>query len=902
MTSRTSVVAVAALGIVCCGLSAPCPAAQTPDGRTYVWWEAEAFDETNLDRLKAPFPGNIRPDERAKLSDGTWIAPRSKGVEEPHIAWTVEVPEPKTYNFWVRKFWKHGPFRWRFDDGETREVGKDIVLHDNASLRLHIGANWVYLGEVKLSAGKHTLHVEPTGGAFDCFLLIDGPFIPRGKLKPGEKAGAADEGFFAWEPPSDPLADDCPIDLRHLNEPQAGASGFVRRMGKDLVLGNGRPVRFWMVQAGLRNLRKPMMDYWARRMAKYGINLARMGMLGLFRLHRDGKDEAFARELDKLHYTVAALKREGIYVYLGHLYWHTSVKVSEAHGFEGYGKGRSALGLMFFDPKMQKLYKSFADRLLNTPNPYTKLPMSKDPAVAVVEIQNESNLLFWAFNPERMVPRTRELIERAFANFAAKKYGSIDKALAAWGPKKKPGRDHPEDGRLALYGPGHLTGQSWAAAQRNVKRAGDQLQFYYEWQKGFYAKMASDFRKQLGVRNLISCSNWKTADAAVLGVLERASYTAGDVICRNVYYGVDYKPKPKRFYAIDVGDTFKGYSSLKPPGFPGPFTIGHVYDHPYMLTETNWTRPNPYRAEWPFLVATYGSMAGVDGWVFFAQDSALWASQMGVWDINNPTILGQFPAAALTFRAGYVKEAPAAVTDHLAMEDLYAFKGASLYEMGGKDALWEARIGDLEGAPSERKARVDPLAFFVGKVNRVPGEGPSRVEKVDLGNYIERKARTVRSLTSQLRWDFGTGVATVAAPKVAGAAGFLAGAGRIELGPVAIEAGNDYASIMVVSLDGKPLGESARILIQAATKDRPSGFETQPRGEYRRITDLGGYPLIVRRIDAKVTIPAGRARATVLDGNGYRTDRQAETAAAGGGRLTVELPAESLYTLVEIDR
>jgi hypothetical protein len=38
------------------------------------------------------------------------------------------------YAFWVRKFWKHGPFRWRFDSmpaGEWRELGPNPALADD---------------------------------------------------------------------------------------------------------------------------------------------------------------------------------------------------------------------------------------------------------------------------------------------------------------------------------------------------------------------------------------------------------------------------------------------------------------------------------------------------------------------------------------------------------------------------------------------------------------------------------------------------------------------------------------------------------------------------------------------------------------------------------------------------
>jgi hypothetical protein len=872
---------------------------------TCVWWEGEAYQATNSTTPLAAVPGNSRPEQRAKLSGGRWMTPhKPAGGGACTVTYRVKVPADRTYDFYVRKFWKHGPFKWRFDDRPWRECGRNIALLDNTFLQKHWGANWVALGRVQLAAGGHTLHVEmiENKGCFDCWLLIDGPFIPRGKLRPSQKAGLAHPGFFAWEPDADPLAGDCPIDMSGLNKP---ITGFARREGNGFVDASGAPLRFWMVQGScLLSMERRMVDYWARRLAKYGVNLNRLQFSGLFEAYVRDDTASFDRQLDALHYTVTALKKRGIYCYFGHLYWQTHVKLNQKVAGPGYGSGRTPLELLFFDPKFQAYYRKFVSAVMSRRSPYSGIPLSRDPAVAFVEIQNESSLFFWTFKPARMVPRTLRLMEEAFGAWARRKHGSLEKALAAWGrakAPKAPSLDRPEAGRLGLYGAGFLTGAGWARSQRNPARASDQLQFMVEAQKGFYEKMIGDLRKEPGLRCMITCSNWKTADPRTLGVLERYTYTPGDAICRNVYFGVSYKPRPRRFYAVDPGDTFLGRSALLPPARPSPLTVGHVCDHPYMITENTWTRPNRYRAEWPWLVATYARMMGVDGWNFFALDPAMWQTPMSVWELNSPCVLGQFPAAALVFRRGDVREAPCAVTDRLNLRDLYGFKGPYLHELSGADDLWVSRIGRREAGADARAGQPEPMAFLVGKVNRVPSGEKSRLTTVDFSRYIDARARKVRSLTGQLELDYGKGIATVDAPRVQGAAGFLRRGGTIRLQDIDIACRSDYCSILVVSLDGRPLKQSRKILIQAATEDLPYGFKTRARGEYREITDLGGYPLNVRLIRAAITFKgrkSGKARATVLDGNGYRTDRAARTERAGGG-LRVVLPENSLYTLLE---
>lgn len=321
-------------------------------------------------------------------------------------------------------------------------------------------------------------------------------------------------------------------------------------------------------------------------------------------------------------------------------------------------------------------------------------------------------------------------------------------------------------------------------------------------------------------------------------------------------------------------------------------------DMPYVVTESNWCRPNPYRVEWPFLVAAYGSLLGADSWSFNGEGAPLWNTTMEVWDVNSPSVLGQLPAAALIYRRGDVREAPVAVEDILALEDLYAFKGTSLYELKGTDALWVSKIGDREAKRVKFETTVDPLAFFVGRVRRTIKEKESSLRTVDLGKYIDRNTGCVHSLTGEVTWDFESGVVTINTAHAQGACGFLKDGGRIELGDVTIESDNRYGSVLVVSLDGSPLAESGRILIQTGTQDRTYGYRTRKvEGEKVRIVDTGSYPLIVKEMAGFVTFKDSIGAARVLDGNGNPTGRTAELEDMGEGPR-VRLPADSLYTLV----
>src|SRR4051812_29558545 len=205
------------------------PALCRAQSADYVWWEGEAAVSNNFPKNN-PFGPKTLGENAQLLSGGNWLNANGKGNSQAITAqWKVTVPADGEYAFWVRKFWKHGPFKWRFDSmpqGEWRTCGPNVALADDTPLKKFVNVNWVSLGAVTLTKGERTFDIElitepgkDWGAAFDCFVLARGPFVPNGKNKPGTKIGKADEGYFPFEPDTDPFRDDAMLDLRSLNEP-----------------------------------------------------------------------------------------------------------------------------------------------------------------------------------------------------------------------------------------------------------------------------------------------------------------------------------------------------------------------------------------------------------------------------------------------------------------------------------------------------------------------------------------------------------------------------------------------------------------------------------------------------------------------------------------------------------
>lgn len=896
------------------GTARPGGRAESAGSGDYIWVEGHQAVERDVtvhnwyNRL-----------DREQLSAEGWVS-HYNGKKPGTVRYDVKIEKADDYRFWVRANPSASKMQYKIGDSDWQELDMS-----NSVDRINVAADgsldhrfiaWIDAGTVKLEAGSEQLSFRFEGGTqnsgiLDCFIFLpDAAWVPKGTAKPGAKSGLADEGYFAWEPPVWRPDQESVHSLRYLNEQEAGVNGFVRREGDGFVLGDGTPVRFWMVQgSGLSGAPAARQERIAQRLAAYGVNLVRAGGTGFFHDYMNGNDEGFAKKLDGYHSMVAALKAQGVYLYVNHLFWntHSVVKLPEdvCPGFDG--KGKKALALLFFSEKFQDYYLGFIKKFMTTKNPHTGLSLADDPTLAIIEVNNESSVLFHSFNPTRFVDSERALVEKKFGDWCKERYGSLEAAQKAWGPHKYPdsiggykknGADDPAAGRMKLYAVGHLTSADWAVSQRNDKRASDQLQFMIEAQHAFYARMKKEMRA-MGIKALVSPSNWKTADQRLLGALEHYTYTANDLVANNAYFGT---PSPKggnpRFYRIEVGDRYKDRSALGIPEQVGALQHQNYADYPYMITENCWNRPNRYRAEFPLLVSAYASLAGIDGWVFFAGASDSWDSSMKVWGINDTTVFGQFPGAALMYRRGDVATGDVIYHEPLAFEDLYSFNGQAMRPADGiEDPLYAKMLEKVkqgEGQPS----MIDPLAFYVGRVTRSVDDKAEGAVVADLAEHIDRQNKVVNSMTDELSWHYGDGYMTINTARAQGACGFLKKVGKIELQDIVIESENDYGSILVISLDGKPLTESKSILVQAATEDKTYGFTTKEgKDGYKTITRLGGYPLNVRPVAGSVTIKRGDLKqATVLDGNGVATDKEADTKA--GSTLRISLPAEQLYTWV----
>ncbi len=725
---------------------------------------------------------------------------------------------------------------------------------------------------------------------------------------------AADDKTWAFKPGNDEFKEEAVLDLRFLNEKEAGQNGFIRISddGNGFVRGDGKPIKFWAVGSFYgKKVTDEDMARHARFLAKMGVNGVRVGgaNAGLIPQEKGCRiTDVNEKELKKIWHTVAAMKKEGIYTRFSPFWDHGSVKyVNPDWGLEGYGKGDRLNALIFFEPTLQKGWKAWMKKLLTEPNPYTGIPLKDDPGFAILQIVSEDSLFFHWTNNIKGGPR--RLLETMFADFAKEKYGSLDKAFATWGDNAETKGDAVDEGRLGLYI--HWAIEQWPG-QGNIKRIRDQIEFYAKVERKFFTDMKAYLKDELGAKQIITASNFGSADEVRLGDLQRWCWTAGDVVELNSFFGSNVTGQHAA-WRVQAGHKYTPKSALRSPKLPA--CRKQVVGMPFNISSTSWVPPQDYYAEGPILNAAYGAMNGLDAfyWLgctapgyddpYFRFTKVKGTHPMKRWTISHPAFLSQFPAAALIFRKGLIDQADVVIHEERTIDEMLDRKPPLLAEVTDYKAVENA--DDALDSKRDLMAKVEPEAFLIGRVEVRYGGNPANSRVADLKPYID--GDTVKSTTGELTLDRKVGLLKIDAPKAQGVVGFLKEAGGVfKLSQFEVSTQNEFASIVAVALDDKPLQSSEKILIQVGTQAFPTGWKTkeakwEKKGrEYEgvEILSTGDLPWQMNTINAEFKLQNPIVdEAILLDERGYKS--KALDFTRKGTAISVTLPPASLYIVLQ---
>jgi hypothetical protein len=699
-------------------------------------------------------------------------------------------------------------------------------------------------------------------GGIDCFVFSRIPFVPSGANKPGLQSGpSAPDAWFPVFMDDDPLSSDSITDVSHLVEAPAGKHGFLRRDRDALRFTDADgPTKFWAINGGPGADWSPdQMTQAARWYRKHGVNLIRqhtvIDAVGLM----DANGHFNPDRLDHYDRWFSAMKEQGIYTTWSVVYPHHG-RFLQKHDeidpelfaeldradeqADGSRQPIAVNDYINLDPSLQAVAWKYFKTLLHHKNPYTGLAYKDDPALAMLEFQNESNVFFFTLNTlldADKMPILSQRMRRGFFNFVKARYGSKQNTASAWGGRWMPGDDW-DGGELRLMGAHHWGSEGpQHEYSGQLRRTGDYIEFLTTIQRDYYSRRQRQIRGA-GFQGTTVTTAWKSGGPAA-SMANLYADSAADVIDRHNYFGGG-----EGRHRIVEGKV-NNATHLSQPG-RGLLSLGlfQVADRPFAVSELSHMPPNPWKAEAAPLYAFYG--LGLQGWdavYSFAMNSHRMADgwhHLSKYVVETPHYMGQFPAISFAIHQGHIQQGDVVAARHLSREDVFSGKdplGQSLAG-GGYDA--KELVGQLTTPPS---------ALAIGRVTIQFDSGQS--ELADLSPYHDPANRRITSTTGQLVWDYGRRIVEVRTPKTQAVIGFAEDQ-LLDLPAARVQVETPFVSLLFTPLDNADLVDSGHILITAMARDKQTG--TEYNADASRLLKIGGPPLLMEPVQATIRFKGAR--------------------------------------------
>lgn len=639
------------------------------------------------------------------------------------------------------------------------------------------------------------------------------------------------------------------LDVSRLLDAPAGKHGPLTRKGDRFVFRNGKPVRFWGVNivASANFPSHAEAERLAELLAQLGVNMTRHHHIdaawskpNVFG-NRPTTLELDANAMERFDYFIKELQKRGIYQFFDMLVHR---KITDADGVPGAKELTAGLKIEGeFAPALVALEEQFVDQFMGHKNPYTGRTYAADPAVALLEAINEDSL-FWIQKEGdfALKPAFRATLNGLFSSYLKKAVPGGRAALEARWANKAGG---PGQGLRADEDPekGNVDATLWLAddpTRASPGRTEDTLRFLYETELGFYRRIETRLRK-LGYKGLVAGSNhW------VEHPLDLLANAQLDFVDRHSYWS-----HPNGGWGYNTGISWDPSAMVKDPnlGVVGSLARRRVKGLPYATSEWQTSAPNDFREEGALLVGAYAAFQDSSPLQFaFSHDGNKKPDAPGALNnnfdvIDQPAMLGAWPAVSLLFHRGDVKRAPLEAC--LKVDPKEAFKGAVANFPTGLAQV--ARIGiDFNGGMS-----VAELTALRDK---------------------HVKGTVTTSSTGELRHDASNGRFEVDTARSQAFAGFRP-TSAVTLGNATIELASPFAVLTVSALDDAPIASAKRVLVSALGNAVNTGMSLTPGGN--SIVNPGTAPTLVEPIRAKVTLikltgNLEKARAYALGSSGER--------------------------------
>jgi hypothetical protein len=603
-----------------------------------------------------------------------------------------------------------------------------------------------------------------------------------------------------------------PVDVSFLLDAPAGKHGFIQVKDGHLATGDGQRIRFWGVNItdwskGSRQIpSKDDAPLWAATLARFGVNCVRFQFLdletprGLIDSRRQDTRGFDAEQLDREDFFISELEKRGIYIDFNLL---VGRPFKAADGVEDAALLREgAKGTSLFDRRMIELQKEYAQQLLGHENPYTRLKYTDDPAVAIVEINNENALNIGFRAPSFFY---QQELTGMYNQWLTKHQTpeQIDKLRDIAGVEDK-------------NAPVPLMVSRAQAATAPPDRFYAEAEFYNDTQRDYFAGMEKYLQGTLGSKSLvIATADHSHANSGYPILLATSSMDIVD--------GHTYWQHPEMYVRKSpmVNDPFN--STVV------ELSRSAIAGKPYIVSEVNNPFPNDYDSEGIPILASYGALEDWDSIFWYTFEPKVdpgWKAYVGdPFDISlDPVKMPELAAGALMFLRGDVAKARSVAersyTEKQVFDSILIPSTERPYYTPGfpldLPLTEEVRISSLNGPPTQpfpKAAITDPIL----------------------------------SDTRQLAWYRSpqSGMVTVDTPRTQALIGFIR-SHRASDSNLAAHIDNNFCTILLSSLDEKPIAQSSRLLLIAGSRVENSGQQWNTAGT--DVTNWGSSPTLIEQV------------------------------------------------------
>ena len=479
------------------------------------------------------------------------------------------------------------------------------------------------------------------------------------------------------------------------------------------------------------------------------------------------------------------------------------------HPSENFPKGVEAKALFPLDRKAMENWKTFARNWMTHVNPYTGLSLAEDPALAAINLVNEDNLgRAWSGSSG-----ARRLYTEKFEEY--KKKNNIPEAKAE-------------------------------ASDRNF------MKFLVEIKNASLDEMTEFVRKELKMKCMVTSLNFRN-DSYLTAM--RSKF---DLVDTHMYHShpsfVGKSWASARMYGqsnplTGLASLPRSLMSMKNPG------------KPFWVTEYNYCSPNRYRAAGGPLMGAYPALQDWDGLFRFCYNHNIKridndvAKNAGFEEANDVVMLLSNRVTASMFLRGDVRKAERSysceiVNDILSKEFQPGYPGRLSF------------LGLISGTGSHPEGAVLPENVTVMKKAKEFSEAGNSAKPWEQAV----SGRTAVSDTNEIKINAKKATFTVNSPL---SESITFNGGNLSTGGVlSLSKAKYFQSASLISLDGKPLKESRRMVLIHIGDAASTGTVHVDRGGMTMIKNEGDFPHLIRNVSAKVSLKLDKDTGIKVDALG----------------------------------